>query len=149
MINTFFMERYSGHEFMTLIGGIMHSEFGTFEYINAGHVPIIKIDKNGNSIFLKESEKVLGVVDTHYTSMTTHLEKGERLHIYSDGIVELFNEQDEIYGMQRLNRFLLENESLSPVELVRNLEKDLADFRGGNEQSDDISFICLQRKGIE
>lgn len=142
-INKFLKDRYSGNEFMSLIGGIYYRHSGEFEYINAGHIPILIQSVDGIRKF-ERSQQVLGISEANYQSMKIKIDSGNRIIIYSDGIIEAFNENDKMYGLDRFFKILKENIGINPVHLAREIEKEMIAFRGEREQSDDISFICLE-----
>ena len=144
-INNFLKTRYSGHEFMSLIGLIYSFSSGEFEYINAGHSPMMIQDTNGIKR-IGISQQILGITDVVYHTLKEIIPIGSRLVIYSDGIIEAFNENEIMYGMERFVRFLEKNIDTKPVQLAREIEKEMIQFRGERDQSDDISFVCIENK---
>lgn len=144
-INNFLIERYAGNEFMTLIGGLYDAGTGVFEFINAGHLSPIIVREDGKIETKKSGHRILGVVPSPFTTDQIRLNPRDRLVLYSDGITETFSPSDEIYGEDRLKKFLLDNRHLPSDFLLTNLENVLQDFRKGGDLTDDISLIYLKR----
>jgi sigma-B regulation protein RsbU (phosphoserine phosphatase) len=85
------------------------------------------------------------VEDTHYEEFG-----GESLPVNSviiigtDGVWEMFNEQDEQYGKERMERVVRENHVRSAAEIATALENDLALFRGVRAPADDVTFVIIK-----
>ncbi|MCB1156345.1 MAG: SpoIIE family protein phosphatase [Leptospiraceae bacterium] len=145
-INTFLIERYEGNEFMTLIGGIYDDDSRTFEFVNAGHLPILVLNTHGNILKEDFTHRVLGILPCNFTLTSIQLNTEDRLFLYSDGVTETFSPSDEIYGEERLKEFLRSTLETPIADLPSLLEQELQDFRKGNDMTDDISFICISKK---
>lgn len=144
-INKFLIERYAGSEFMTLVAGMYFSDTGVFEYVNAGHLSPIIVRGDGTLETFRSGHRILGVIPTVFTKDKIYLNPGDRLFLYSDGVTETFSPSEEIYGEERLKKFLINNHDLNAKELLRAIEKELDDFRKHNDLSDDVSYIALRR----
>lgn len=144
LINLFLKEKYGGNEFMTLIGGILDTRTGMFEYINAGHPGMIAIDHNGNLTHYNKTQRVLGILNTKYYIQTLELLSDQKFILYSDGITETFNRGDLMFGDDALFGFLRSHARLSASELPALLEAQLTEFRSGMELSDDTTFVALE-----
>jgi serine phosphatase RsbU (regulator of sigma subunit) len=142
-INSFFMARYKGSEFMTLLGGVLDSNERTFKFINAGHLALLQLNPNGKMITHSKTQRVLGILETDYHAQQLKLSSGTRLFLFSDGITETFDENEELFGEELLINFLEENESLPVRDLPSALESRIDFFRGEKEVTDDITFIAL------
>ncbi|TGK28176.1 serine/threonine protein phosphatase [Leptospira gomenensis] len=144
VINSFLIERYRGSEFMTFICGEYNSSEETFRYINAGHSSPICIRKNGKIELRTETQRVLGVLPTEYKHLTIPIYAGDKLILFTDGVTETFNDNDEIFGDEKFIQILAEHHQLDPQDLADLVLKTIQNFRGKKDPSDDISFICLQ-----
>ncbi|EPG73372.1 SpoIIE-like protein phosphatase domain protein [Leptospira fainei serovar Hurstbridge str. BUT 6] len=143
-INLFLIERYRGSEFMTSIAGVYNSSDGAFSFVNAGHTPPICIRKGGRVELRNETQRVLGVLPTDYKLLTIHLNPGDKLVLFTDGVTETFNDNEEIFGEENLQRLLSSNHHLGAQELADLVRKTLEEYRNNKEPSDDVSFICLE-----
>lgn len=143
-INLFLIERYRGSEFMTSIAGVYNASDGAFSFVNAGHTPPICIRKGGKIEVRNETQRVLGVLPTDYRLLTIHLNPGDKLILFTDGVTETFDEKEEIFGEENLLRLLSINHDKGAQELADIVRKTLEEFRNYKEPSDDISFVCLE-----
>lgn len=143
-INLFLIERYRGSEFMTSIAGVYNAVDGAFSFVNAGHTPPICIRKGGKIELRNETQRVLGVLPTDYRLLTIHLNPGDKLILFTDGVTETFDENEEIFGEDNLLRLLSINHDKGAQELADIVRKTLEEFRNHKEPSDDISFVCLE-----
>ncbi|MBE7413516.1 MAG: serine/threonine-protein phosphatase [Leptospiraceae bacterium] len=147
-ISDFLIERYSGNEFLTLIGGIMDIETGIFSYANAGHLPLIILRKSKEVEVVSESQRVLGIRHTQYDLREIKIFPSEKLILFSDGVTETFNKEEETYGEEKFITFLKENSEKSPKQIVTLLTHELKNFRNGVDISDDISVICISIENL-
>ena len=65
--------------------------------------------------------------------------------VFSDGVTETANEQDELYGEERLEEFLVKHRDLSAEDLRERLLEALADFRRCRPPFDDTTFVIVKR----
>lgn len=144
VINSFLIERYRGSEFMTFICGEYNSQEETFKYINAGHSSPICIRKSGKIELRTETQRVLGVLPTEYKHLTIPIYPGDKLILFTDGVTETFNDNEEIFGDENFLNLLKNNHQLNPQDLTDLVLKTIQDYRGKKDPSDDISFICLE-----
>ena len=129
--------------FVTAFIAKLNLETGEIEYVNAGHnPPLVRI--NGIYKYLdSETNIVLSAVeDFEYKSDKLKLGNKDGIFIYTDGVVEAQNQTEELYSEERLHKFLNENE-LTPEELLPQLKKNIDEFTGGQTQYDDITMLNL------
>lgn len=134
--------------FITLSAASVDTRTGEFKFANAGHTQgIIIRGCSGKNELLASTGIPLGIIqDTSFKEKTGILSPGDRFILYSDGITETQNSGEELFGEKRLIAVLNENISLAPNEIIDNILKALADFRGEAPPPDDISLIILQAK---
>ena len=82
-----------------------------------------------------------------YRSQTIMLEPGDELLLYTDGVNEALNKENEWYGNDRLESFLAEHPDLQPEELAHALRADVARWAQGAEQSDDVTILAMEYRG--
>lgn len=124
---------------------------GHFSFVNAGHNPPIICHTDGSCEYLpcKPGFVLGGLEGIHYRSGQGMLEKGERFVAYTDGVTEALNEEEELYGEQRLIDFLDHKNDVDVQALVEALECDLLAYRGIADQADDITILVLEYHGRE
>ena len=130
--------------FVTLFYSVLDVKGNSFSYVNAGHNRPICIGSNGAVSYLEAGGIVLGVIpDARYESHSVGLQKGEKVVIYSDGVIEATDTAGEHYGEERLVELLRNNRTLPSRHLTERIVDDVIEFTGGADQSDDITLVVL------
>ena len=113
-------------------------------YCNAGHNPGIWWDADKNSIqLLKPTGPAIGLSHTaEFSSKNIQLNSGDLIVIYTDGIVEARDENNEEYGQQRLENFVKENKDKSAKEFLSDFRKSFEEFT--KYIQDDITILALK-----
>jgi len=134
--------------FVTVFYGILNTQTGEVDYVNAGHNPPYILSTDGIHMVEMTNGLALGVLeDFIYESKKVTLKQGDKLLLYTDGVVEAFNLEEIAYGEEKLENFL-NNRLTLPVEtIIKNSFTDVSDFVGLAPQSDDITLLGLTYKG--
>lgn len=134
--------------FVTVFYGIYHIDTGELEYCNAGHNSPYIMRANGSVEQIPTSTNcVVGVMENlTYESSSAHLEVGDTLMMYTDGVNEAFNQELEEYGEARMEKILGELNGKDCREVIEGQLADIRKFTDGAEQSDDITIMALKRK---
>lgn len=114
--------------FVTAWFGIIDLKTGIIEFVNAGHnFPLIYSRKNGRFEYLKTKPNfvIAGMEKVKYEKSEWKLNPGDRLFLYTDGVIEAINNENKMYGEQRLKQFLNKNIDLSVKETIIKLKKDI------------------------
>lgn len=135
--------------FVTAIFGVIDINKGTLTYVNAGHdAPIVLNGDEEPRDLPRTGGMALGVdEDAVYKEHTVELRDGDTLFAYTDGISEAFNPLGEAYGVERLRQELMMQMMLERHTARQTVEKIISSvgaFSGGEDQSDDITCICVQ-----
>jgi phosphoserine phosphatase RsbU/P len=145
-------ERFNN--FFTIIYMIINVETGDLIYSNAGHPHSIVLRKDGKMELLQSGGPAIGIGDlpllsgrdNRYAEGRPRLTPGDKLFIYTDGIVDYQNPEGEFYGADRFYQTLntLQNE---PVQhIVEQSVKSLMDFGNHAEPLDDITLLGMEFK---
>ena len=78
------------------------------------------------------------------SQMVVEWEPGDRLFLYSDGLIEAQNEREQPYGVDALERFLYQHVVLPPDEMITVLYEALDDYRKGRPFDDDVTVVVVQ-----
>jgi serine phosphatase RsbU (regulator of sigma subunit) len=114
-------------------------------YINAGHNPPILRRSNGALEKLEAGGLPLGIEpDTAFESGSIQLEPGDALILYTDGVVEAFNDAGEDFGNPRWLAAIRELPESSAEEGLRTLMRRVDGFVGQTRQSDDITCLVFR-----
>jgi sigma-B regulation protein RsbU (phosphoserine phosphatase) len=118
---------------------------GSLNYINAGHPAPILVRQNGQIEWLKPTKGIaLGVMEASvFKQGFTQMSPGDLLLMYSDGVTEAINTNEEEFGNQRLADLFENQGSYSPEQAVMRVLKAVENFAQGAEQSDDITCLAL------
>ncbi len=136
----------NGENFITFFVAIYDQEEHTFRYVNAGHTPPVLIDAQHKTHLLDKGTVILGSFNPLpflSEGKITHLDNFS-LFAYTDGLTETFNEQEEEFGLERLQQYLVKNKGRELKEIHHNLFRELDHFNGANVYHDDITFLSLK-----
>jgi sigma-B regulation protein RsbU (phosphoserine phosphatase) len=135
----------NGLRFTTAFMGEYDPAGRTLTYINAGHnAPIVR-HLSGSIERLDRGGLPLGISpDRTYESGKITLQSGDWLVIFTDGLIEAVNSQDEEYGEGRLLNIILAGVHSTPDELLRRMMGDLDAFVGPTPQHDDVTCLLMK-----
>ncbi len=133
---------------MTLIG--LDIEQNCLRVCRAGHTPLL-ISRNGDTGFLQPKGLAVGLdrgdlFDLHLQEIRLELRPGTSMLLFSDGITEMMNQEDELYGDERLKSVFARYRDLPAVEQYEKLNVDLHSFRGERESYDDETALIIRIK---
>jgi sigma-B regulation protein RsbU (phosphoserine phosphatase) len=134
--------------FVTVFYGILNTQTGEIDYVNAGHNPPYILSSNGIQQVEMTNGLALGVLnDFSFQSKKIQLKKGDQLLLYTDGVVEAFDLGETAYGEEKFENFLHQSLNLPVETILKKLFTDVADFVNGAPQSDDITLLGITYKG--
>ncbi|MCE9501189.1 MAG: serine/threonine-protein phosphatase [Leptospira sp.] len=131
--------------YLTAIYGEFDMVEKTFHFANAGHIrPILHRRNLGEISELRCKGKLIGVFDDiRLEEVTIKMDSGDRLLVYTDGVIECNDRHKRMYGEERLYHFLRENSSLNACDLSGKLVRELEMFSGAKLFADDLTFVVL------
>jgi serine phosphatase RsbU (regulator of sigma subunit) len=126
---------------------VLESKSGTLDILNAGHNPALLLRKDGTLEQIEAGGIGLGMLDLGipYSGQTLSMNSGDKLFLYTDGIPEAMNINEEEYSEQRMTNFFKENSERPVDEFIRLLVEDVKRYAGEAEQSDDITSMILKK----
>ncbi|MBI3508457.1 MAG: PP2C family protein-serine/threonine phosphatase [Chlamydiia bacterium] len=142
----FGLDAESSGMFITAWVGLLDPRTHQLTYCSLGHPPALL--KQGAEISeLSTSAMALGAAEwKHVETQSVSLHSGDVLFLYTDGILEAHNPKQELFGMQRLQTFLLQSMRASSEKLVQDLLHEVELFSGSAPQHDDITCLCVRVK---
>ncbi|MBJ7449207.1 MAG: SpoIIE family protein phosphatase [Parachlamydiales bacterium] len=145
--NLFIRDTEQTSMFVTAFSAFYDSQSGLLSFFSCGHPPGLLRRSNGDIVQLGTSAMALGVMDfkTPKEQITIHLEKGDVLLLYTDGITESLNAKNELFGEERLSQFLKEQSNVDSKTIINNLIKAVKDFIKEAPQHDDITLVVMRR----
>ncbi len=133
--------------FVTVFIGILNTTTGYLVYTNAGHNPAYLLGLPGTGVKrLGELHgPVLGAMeDRDYGETVFQVQRGEKLFVYTDGIVESRDSGNSLYSDERLFSLLSDCMTLPMPELVQKVLDDIKIHEGEAEQADDITMLTVE-----
>ena len=147
LINDLVSENITDGKFITFFWGLLNDEKVSIHYVNAGHNPPLLIRK-GKIIKLEKGGIILGVMKTlrPYISETVELKKDDVIIMFTDGISEAKNINDEEFSDERLEKFVVEITNKPAAEILAAIRNEVQKFTYGALQSDDITLMIVKVK---
>jgi sigma-B regulation protein RsbU (phosphoserine phosphatase) len=132
--------------FATMVYLRLDAARGVLTYANAGHNPPLLARASGQVEAMHASGTVLGVFrETEYTGREVALHKGDRLLLYTDGVTEARNRDDEELGEERLAAALARHRHLNAVDLHAAVMEDVTRFATAGFQDDATLLVVAIR----
>jgi serine phosphatase RsbU (regulator of sigma subunit) len=133
-----------GGQYVTAACAAVDLATQTVTYAGAGHPPALLLrSKEGNLIQLAENGLFIGPFpQATYTSVSAPFESGDKLLLYTDGVVEATVSDGEQFGRARLAEFLLDRKNLEPAAFVEQLFARIA----SPAQEDDLTVVLTEFK---
>ena len=135
--------------FVTVWMGFLDTKTGMISFVNAGHnPPVIKhIDGSVTTLKSRANFVLAGMEGIRYSKNEYQLEKGDVVYLYTDGVTEAMNIQNELYGESRLLDVLQKIENLDTRGICDEIKNDVDSFVGEVPQFDDITMLCFKFNG--
>jgi sigma-B regulation protein RsbU (phosphoserine phosphatase) len=145
-INHLVYANTSSEFFITLFAAVFDPSTGELEWVNAGHNPPILRKASGDILMLWDGGLLLGVSEgADYRSGRIVLERGDVLAVYSDGLTEAMDGDEEEYGEDRLVSVLRRTVDRDACGIVGDLVEDVKRFHGEEAFSDDFTLMVVRR----
>ena len=135
--------------FVTLFCGVLHLPSGVFRWANGGHNLPFFLPLGDEPVFLPRIRGALvgAIVDLAFDESELTLQAGEALFLYTDGVTEAMNSQQELFGNERTRAGLANLRQRDCAGIVDGITADLARFVDGADQSDDITMLIVRYFG--
>lgn len=132
--------------FTTCIISVIDSKNNTMTLSNAGHYYPIGVKKDKSSNFIQCVKGIpIGILeDAKYSEVEVDISDYRLISMYTDGILEINNENKEEFGVDRLKNFLTKNADLNKLELITSLKSELWNFSKKSNFQDDILIVTLK-----
>jgi len=126
-------------QFVTAAYVYLDAEQGELCYAAAGHPPMLLL-RDGQVCWIEENGLVLGVLSSAaYSSTKQTLRKGDRLLLYTDGVIEAANGGEEEFGQERLGRLLTASAGRTTEEMADLILSTVQDW--ASTQTDDLTVV--------
>jgi sigma-B regulation protein RsbU (phosphoserine phosphatase) len=135
--------------FVTVFYGILDPTTGTLTYCNAGHNPpyLLSAQNRGPVQALRRTGMPLGVLeDAIWEQGSVQIASGDALVLYTDGITEAQDRQEEFFGEKRLLEIVQDSLGRSAQDMQDALLAEVHRFMGDASQFDDITLMAVVRE---
>lgn len=132
--------------YMTAFFSVIDLENNILEYTNAGHFDIYLLKKiNRYVIPLPSCSSIIGMFRNEiYSTRKIKIENGDKLFLYTDGIIEAKNSLGEQFRKERLLKILNNNLNQNPKTIINNVIDEVNHFCQNHEADDDKAMLCIE-----
>ncbi len=147
-VNQLFCENTTDGAFATLFFAEYDDTARSLRYANCGHLPALLLRADSSIERLGATATVLGIFKKWDCDLgECHLEPGDTLALYTDGITESFNAAGDEFGESRLLEALQRHRALAPLPALTSIVDEVTRF-SPHEQHDDITLILAHCKPV-
>jgi sigma-B regulation protein RsbU (phosphoserine phosphatase) len=139
------LETVRPHDFVTAFIGVLNPRTGEVTYTCAGHNPAILFRPSGRYELLNAGGAVLGVLKDNKLDEGRFTLGDSLLFIYSDGVIDASDSEDEPFGTERVIKFLRKHRALSSSKICTLLRQHLKEFMSQTPQIDDMTFLVVKK----
>jgi len=134
------------NRFITFFMGIINPATGDLKYVSAGHNPPLVVRAGGGYEELGSGGVILGILAmAKYEEAYAKLEKGDILVLFSDGVTEAADPDDNDFGEERLADMVFKMRDRPATEIVEEIHKAVHVFTQGAPPADDITVVIARR----
>ena len=136
--------------FVTVWLGILDLKSGLLTAANAGHECPILRQPGGDFEIIKDRHGFVlgGMPEVKYKEYDLLLKPGSKLFVYTDGVPEAANADQEFFGLDRTVEALNQEADEAPQKILENVHNAVNVFVSGAPQFDDLTMMCLQYNGV-
>ncbi len=143
-VNRFLCDHSEVGRYATLFFGILDPE-GHLEFINAGHPSPILIRHGVPEEAFTEGSYPVGLVpEAAYTAACLKLEPGDTLVLFSDGVTEAMDPDDQLFGVPRLKQVLTGLAECPLEQIQKCVLESVENFTRGARQADDLTLLVVR-----
>jgi serine phosphatase RsbU (regulator of sigma subunit) len=147
-LNSAIYSRQNRSRFVSLLMAALDVSSRRMEYVNAGQTkPLLMHNKQVEILKGEGARFPLGVMQSpRYRQKAVQLQAGDTLLLYTDGVTEAMNENQEMYGENRLTNLFVElvGNNLSAKDMVNTIKEDVLKFSEPNHQHDDLTIVVVR-----
>ncbi|MDH3582974.1 MAG: SpoIIE family protein phosphatase [Phycisphaerae bacterium] len=131
-------------QFFTIFYGALNLHTGDLRYVTAGHPGPIHLAAGSDPVAIDTPGFPIGVGDEQYAENQLQLARGDRLYIYSDGVIEASNPQEKLFGSDRFMG-ALDRQRRNPLAgSIDGLVQEVEKWCGDGGLDDDVSVLGLE-----
>jgi len=136
---------YGMDAFVTAFYGVLHRPSGCLTYVRAAQDRPLLLRPGAALLPLPGDGRFLGMLDDlTLNEQSIVLRGGDWLLLYSDGVIDTVNEDDERYGLERLQSVFVTAQKEAPDDLLGYLTRDISEWRGSAPAFDDVTMLLVE-----
>ncbi len=145
-VHKLFIHNIRFETFVTFFIGAFDSSTQSLTYCNAGHQPPLVFRKAGSNaapvVMLRPTGAAIGLVEeAEFEEAVIHLQKGDLIVLYTDGVTEAMNKQNQQFGRERLETLIRRAERMPVKDVIQEIKLSLEEFSGGRALADDTTIV--------
>ena len=134
-------------DFVTVFYGILNTINHSFQYVNCGHNPPLLIRKNGNVELLDVHGPSLCMIENaKFLTCKVKLNYGDQIALYTDGVTEVFNNNKEEFGLERLIEIIKSNKRLPVNTQLDKIVHETKNYSQSEFFKDDYTIVFMKRQ---
>lgn len=132
--------------FVTLLIGIFNIRTGTIQYVNAGHNPPIVVSRKDGVYYKRDiSGPIAGIMEGfRFKDIQLQLDHGDALFLYTDGITEAMNTENQLFSEDRLLKQMEAHQDEPVEDFIARVKEAVTIHAGEAPQSDDITMLFIR-----
>jgi len=143
-VNRFLCDHTEVGRYATMFFGMLDRD-GHLEFINAGHPSPFLIRKGVAEEAFTEGSYPVGLVpEAKYTAACLRLEPGDTLVLFSDGVTEAMDPDEQMFGVRRLKEVLTGQTECPLDQLQKSVLQSIENFSRGAHQTDDVTLLIVR-----
>jgi phosphoserine phosphatase RsbU/P len=147
-VNRFLCDHAEVGRYATMFFGIL-DDAGRLEFINAGHPSPILIRKDTVEEAFTEGSFPVGLVpEAEFTTTTLQLQPNDTMVLFSDGVTEAMDPEEELYGVPRLRGVLQGKPDMQLDEIQKAILESVENFARGARQADDLTLLLVRYRAV-
>ncbi|MFC2075588.1 PP2C family protein-serine/threonine phosphatase, partial [candidate division KSB1 bacterium] len=141
-VNRILLDSTNPDQFSTIFFGLFESESRSLIYINAGHPPPILLRAGGTIEKLSKGGMLLGAFpDPGYGTSSVHLDPGDLLVFYTDGVLDARNPHGDTFSSRRLVKDIRRSRGLGAEKACAHILETIGLFQSDEPQFDDLTLM--------
>jgi sigma-B regulation protein RsbU (phosphoserine phosphatase) len=144
-VNNLLFESTESDIYVTAVYGVLDTKNRIFTFTNAGHNAPIFRHADGRMEYLIEGGVALGTFEnSKYEERPLSLSPGDLIILYTDGVTEAKNEEEEEFGTKRLKQVINDSCHLTATQIQNDIYQAVKIFAGNLPQADDLTMIVIK-----
>ncbi len=145
-VDRLLIDSMDSSRFVTAVCGILEPASGTFTYVNCGQTPPLLLRASGETVWLDRGGPALGMpIAAVRETASVRLETGDVLALYTDGVVEVFAEGGDEFGLVRLEQVLRAAGAASASRMISAVVNATQSHAGRSDYEDDFTLAVVRK----